>query len=138
MSSYMSNKRVMRRRHYLVTGRADASAEIHPLPPGLGAAQLCWCLPCLAFNRSRKSVKAVYRREPILCSMKGNRKTMQWTALSLVSMLVLGWSIFFAPGHRHAFGNWNDPFSVLMGIAVVVALVGNSVALCLMARRGSL
>jgi hypothetical protein len=70
--------------------------------------------------------------------MKSNLKMMRWTVLSLVSMLVVGWSIFFAPGHRHAFGNWNDSFSVLMGIAVVVALVANTVALCLMGKRGSL
>jgi hypothetical protein len=70
--------------------------------------------------------------------MKGYWKTMRWSVLSLVSMLVVGWSIFFAPGHRRAFGNWNDSFSVLMGIAVVVALVTNTVALCLMGKRGSL
>ena len=63
---------------------------------------------------------------------------MRWTVLSLVSMLVVGWNIFFAPGHRHAFGNWTDAFSVLMGIAVVVALVSNTVALCLMGKRGNL
>ena len=55
--------------------------------------------------------------------------------IGYVSILVVGWSIFFAPGHRQVFGNWNDPFSVLIGIAVVVALAANTVALCLTGRR---
>jgi len=62
---------------------------------------------------------------------------MRWSTLSLVSMLVLGWSIFLAPGHRHAFGNWNDLFSVFMGIAVVGALAANTITLCLIGRRRS-
>jgi len=66
--------------------------------------------------------------------MTSNRKTLQWTVLSLTGMLLCGYSFFLAPGHQHSFGNWNDAFSVFMGIVIVVAIAAEIVALFFLMR----
>ena len=35
--------------------------------------------------------------------------------------MVLTWAFCFAPGHRHVFGDWSDPVSALVGLALVIA-----------------
>jgi hypothetical protein len=66
--------------------------------------------------------------------MMNKWKTLKWTVFSLASMLLCGYGLFLAPGHQHSFGNWNDPFSVFMGIAVVAAIAAQMVALFLLVR----
>ncbi len=59
-------------------------------------------------------------------SMRHLSKYENWSLIALAANLVLAYVLFFAPGHQHVFGDWNDPLSagvgVMMGGTVVAEL----------------
>jgi hypothetical protein len=68
-------------------------------------------------------------------SMRLLSKTENWSLIALVMNLVLAYVFFFAPGHRHVFGDWNDPLSVGMGVMMVGTVVAELAAMFMLSRR---
>lgn len=60
-----------------------------------------------------------------------------WSLIALVANLVLTCVLFFAPGHQHSFGDWNDPLSVGMGVMMAGTVVAELAVLFVMSRRGA-
>ena len=68
-------------------------------------------------------------------SMRLLSKSENWSLIALGANLVLASVLFFAPGHQHVFGDWNDPLSAGMGIMMVGTVVAELAVLFTLTRR---
>lgn len=62
-------------------------------------------------------------------------KSENWSLIALAANLVLAYVLFFAPGHRHVFGDWNDPLSAGMGVMMVATVVAELAVLFTLTGR---
>lgn len=64
-------------------------------------------------------------------------KSENWSLIALAANFVLAFVLFFAPGHQHVFGDWDDPLSAGMGVMMVGTVVAELAVLFTLRRRGT-
>jgi len=71
----------------------------------------------------------------IMESMRTFSKFENWSLIALAGSLALALVLFFAPGHQHVFGDWEDPLSVGMGIMMMTTVIVEVAVLYSLSRR---